>query len=441
MIINIKIDGFKSLSSFELGLTSGINILVGPNGSGKTNIISFFEFLGFLQGTNVSNAISNAGGAGSVFRKIGTDTIQSSMISSIVGSVKLGSKKYIYYEYDFEIKIHGNLDHIFYSHQRLKLKYRTVDTIKPKKFDSYDLDIERNVDRKLQPVTKIRKLDRRRIKTRHFLYEEKLTKKEMIGELCEFSNDYMSNEDSLVENIKYRIQSLFAIARDITGGKVFNIEPSKVRIPEDSAKNPGILKDGSGLYATLYAISKYDKKPRRRFFSRTERNLVSDTSLAEIERYIKLANDTIEKIDVFNDQFDNQLKVRIGIKGEKETALLPLSSMSDGTIKWMSLITILLTHKSIISIEEPENYLHPLMQSEIMRIMRSTTENRRFILMSTHSETLLNSAKPHEIIVVSFLNGSTVAHRPKNVDDINAEIQRTGFGLGYYYLAGNLEDE
>ena len=44
MITKIKVDGFKSLKNFELELHEGLNILVGPNGSGKTNIVLFFEF-------------------------------------------------------------------------------------------------------------------------------------------------------------------------------------------------------------------------------------------------------------------------------------------------------------------------------------------------------------------------------------------------------------
>jgi len=45
MITAIKVDGFKTLSDFQLNLNPGLNILVGPNRSGKTNIVSFLSFL------------------------------------------------------------------------------------------------------------------------------------------------------------------------------------------------------------------------------------------------------------------------------------------------------------------------------------------------------------------------------------------------------------
>jgi predicted ATPase len=95
----------------------------------------------------------------------------------------------------------------------------------------------------------------------------------------------------------------------------------------------------------------------------------------------------------------------------------------------------------MFSIEEPENYLHPLMLSEIISIMRTYTKKERLILMSTHSETLLNNATPDEIIVVSYKNGKTTAKRVSNANELTTEIRDTGFGLGYYYMSGSFDNE
>jgi predicted ATPase len=136
--------------------------------------------------------------------------------------------------------------------------------------------------------------------------------------------------------------------------------------------------------------------------------------------------------------------VTLDIKNGNYHATLPLSAMSDGTIKWISLITAVLTAASIFSIEEPENYLHPLMQAQILHIMREILFKHRqysFTIMTTHSETILNNSNPEELIVVSFADGRTNAQRCKNVADLQTEIKKTGFGLGYYYLAGAVQDE
>jgi predicted ATPase len=44
MLQNIKIEGFKSIKKLDLKLTP-INILIGSNGVGKSNFISFFKLV------------------------------------------------------------------------------------------------------------------------------------------------------------------------------------------------------------------------------------------------------------------------------------------------------------------------------------------------------------------------------------------------------------
>ena len=44
MINYIKIEGYKSIRKLELELTP-INVLIGSNGSGKSNFLSFFKLL------------------------------------------------------------------------------------------------------------------------------------------------------------------------------------------------------------------------------------------------------------------------------------------------------------------------------------------------------------------------------------------------------------
>src|ERR1700733_654298 len=61
MIDYIKIEGFKSIKKMELELRP-INILIGGNGSGKSNFISFFEFLDYLYNKKLQEYIGLRGG-------------------------------------------------------------------------------------------------------------------------------------------------------------------------------------------------------------------------------------------------------------------------------------------------------------------------------------------------------------------------------------------
>jgi predicted ATPase len=99
-----------------------------------------------------------------------------------------------------------------------------------------------------------------------------------------------------------------------------------------------------------------------------------------------------------------------------------------------------LSNRTALAIEEPENFLHPYMQAEIIDMIRRRTKRQRmFALVTTHSETLLNAVEPAEVIVISRHDGVTLAARPSNTSDLAGEIRETGFGLGYFYVAGALD--
>lgn len=63
IIENISISGYKSIRKLDNLQLSQLNVLVGANGSGKSNLISFFEFLSFLTNKTLGVYVSNKGGA------------------------------------------------------------------------------------------------------------------------------------------------------------------------------------------------------------------------------------------------------------------------------------------------------------------------------------------------------------------------------------------
>lgn len=58
----IKVKGFKSIKSLDLAMKP-INILLGTNGSGKSNFISLFKFLNKLASNGLDTYVSKNGGA------------------------------------------------------------------------------------------------------------------------------------------------------------------------------------------------------------------------------------------------------------------------------------------------------------------------------------------------------------------------------------------
>ena len=164
-------------------------------------------------------------------------------------------------------------------------------------------------------------------------------------------------------------------------------------------------------------------------------------TLSQIKENLRLVNDQIEDINVEFDHSENLLKLQVSISGEQGPVTLPFALLSDGTVKWVSLITAIYTHRFIFAIEEPENFIHPLMQQEILNIMRAAYTSaslNSFVLLTSHSETLLNAADPAEVILITMENGHTETSRPKDIQALRTEISRSGFGLGHFYISGLL---
>ena len=85
MLRRIKVSGFKSLDGFDLEFNQGLNIIIGPNGSGKTNIINFLEFLSYLSRDSLLEAVGRSGGAGRIFRRISVASLTRTISFDIEG--------------------------------------------------------------------------------------------------------------------------------------------------------------------------------------------------------------------------------------------------------------------------------------------------------------------------------------------------------------------
>lgn len=431
MLREISATGFKSLSDFHIEIHPGLNVLVGPNGSGKTNIIRLLDFLSFLQQHSLSEAISKSGGAGEIFRKIEDRKIDRQIKIRVRGSGMQGGvtwdpdPKVAYYAYELELVIDfADSDNTLKFGSQI---FRTKEYRQPPKsiqFNSLTWDLTMsNAAPSRDVVLNVRagyKIDERL--GRYYERYRQLAK------------DDAGIQEYLLTTYLNRYFPFFdKFSQDVSSGNTYNIVPSRVRQPEDIAQAPTVNFDGSGLAATLYYLKHAAEHYGPRYH---RRRVLTEETFQRVQGYFSLVNPNLSDVEVTNDPYENKLKVSALVRTDSNQVRMPLNLLSDGTIKWLALVTALSTSVSYFAIEEPENYIHPKMQQEFAQIVRETCERSEemFALITTHSETLLNAMKPHEIIIVSMQDGRTVAKNILDPDLIAAEINRTGFGLGYYYV-------
>jgi predicted ATPase len=94
--------------------------------------------------------------------------------------------------------------------------------------------------------------------------------------------------------------------------------------------------------------------------------------------------------------------------------VVPANRLSDGTLRWLSLLAILLnpSAQSLVCIEEPEIGLHPDLLPLLAQLLREASE-RMQLIVTTHSDALVDalSDTPESVLVCEKHEGSTAMRR------------------------------
>lgn len=124
---------------------------------------------------------------------------------------------------------------------------------------------------------------------------------------------------------------------------------------------------------------------------------------------------------------------------------MPWSYLSDGTKRSFYLIAeVANAQNSLVLIEEPEIGLHPFQLQKVMTFLKEQSANKQIIL-STHSPQVLNILEPDEldqILIASISKGRTSFNRLTDAQKEKAKLYMTEVGeLSDYWLHSDLETE
>jgi predicted ATPase len=107
-------------------------------------------------------------------------------------------------------------------------------------------------------------------------------------------------------------------------------------------------------------------------------------------------------------------RVQMRLEEKHLNATIPLVRMSDGTIRWLALLAILLNPEPppLVVIEEPDLGLHPDMIHELVELLVDAS-TRMQIIITTHSDRLVEefSGRPEAVIVCEKENGASTFRR------------------------------
>ena len=198
------------------------------------------------------------------------------------------------------------------------------------------------------------------------------------------------------------------------------------------------------LYS-MYSTKKTDPKQFQRFL-----DIVGPRGLRLI--------DDLKFREVETSSIDYLVRVGGRVEARKRNKLLVIpqfriakqrlspNQLSEGTFKTLALLFHVITEKgTALLIEEPEVCVHHGLLSSILELIRSSSEQKQMIL-STHSDFVLDHVDPENVYTVTFdkAKGTTARHIPsamtaKQYSALKDYLLTEG-NLGEYWREGGLGD-
>ncbi len=344
----IEIKGFKSIRDMDLELGS-LNILIGANGSGKTNFISAFELLNNIVEGNLQLFVAQS---------VGVDGL-------LYFGQKVTDEIFIRLDYginDYQARLVPSAqDILIFADERCWYHG-----------EGYDKPYEVWLGRGHKETQ---------------LHEEA---KKQSGRIARY----------VLKRLKsYRIYHFHDTSAS-----------AKAKQPGHIDDNTELRPDASNLAAFLY--------------------LLRETQREHYDRLVK----TIRLAAPFFDDFRlrpaprNPDTIKLEWREKGSDAYFDAHSLSDGTLRFMSLATLLLqpTLPSTILIDEPELGLHPYAITLLASMLRSAA-NKAQVIVSTQSVSLVNQFGPEDIVVVDREEGES---KFKHLEAQKIESWLEDYGLG-----------
>lgn len=362
MIKSVRLKNWKSYEESILYIDS-LMIVIGMNSSGKSNAIDALIFLSRI-----------AGGVG-IFPAIG-------------GDVNLGS-------------LRGGVDWVC----RKGTNCFTIEVVMEYEGNDYEYSISVEVEAAKALITE-EKLISCSNKQRLFytnLRDSKLlsistyfwTGKQGKGQNFELNrNTSILFQSKTLQLKKKEIIDITTNLASLLSG-IFVLDPIPNHMRDYSPLAEKLSSDGSNIAGVLAALSE-DKREK-----------VQETLTSYLQKIPEKDIDNVwtERIGKFNT--DAMLYCQEAWKGQ-DKCVVDARGMSDGTLRFLAIMTALLTNENnkLIVVEEVDNGLHPSRAKLLLEMLKELGEEKNVdVLITTHNPALLDAAG------TSMIPFITVAHR------------------------------
>ena len=209
----------------------------------------------------------------------------------------------------------------------------------------------------------------------------------------------------------------------ISSWRFYNLIPPMMKTSNQTAAVPYLTEHGENLSSWLLTIqTRYSE------------------SFAQITRVMK---DLFPEIESLFASPSQQATVLVASKERFLRRPVSADFMSDGELVFLALVSLLFCPRELGSdlycIEEPENHLHPRLLDVLVELQRQIPiEDSAQTFTTTHSPYYVDKCDLDDIIVVERRNGATSCIRPSDRPHLRQLLQSHEIGLGDLFYSGAL---
>ena len=408
------LNNFKNFAEASLDLFQPLTILLGRNGSGKTNLIEGVELLSTLARGTPLNEITEVGRDG-LFQVRG----------GLRSCLRFGANRMRLRLHDAWINFagdHHSIDYVMemtpygkhgvqFSREKLVVGPRTFFDAKNPTGELFDIKYD-NFSRGRNPSCQSSAM--RSVLSR---YEEIVRKSRADRKRLE-------DAESTVDGVRVYLRRSY----------IFDPQPKAMREYERAESSPRLQRGGDNLSAVLFALK--------------NGNGEQQAILQRITNTIRqIPEEPFAAIDFADTSLGDVMVGFISQSGEGVNGgrLIDARLLSDGTLRMLAVVTALETvpEESRIIIEEFDNGLHPSRASLLVRQFADAAERRKLnILVTTHNPAFMDAIDEAQMnsVLLCHRDESLQASRVTSLGDLDiAGTLALRGGLGDFVTTGRLE--
>ncbi|MCX5810437.1 MAG: AAA family ATPase [Proteobacteria bacterium] len=380
-ILKLEIEGFRSLKKIDWE-PGALNVIIGPNGTGKSNLLRFLELISVAAQGKLGKYIQSIGGMEPIVWDGTAQSIAFTLKSSPVNG-DLGPEQYSLNLARLGTGSSYRIDYEQLASYANKLLERTTNSAVVYNEDQHGFTIPAEFVSEEETLLSVA--------TGPFTYNHFIPPfQRELAAICVY-HDFHTNRDAAIR------------------------QPTIARLEKRVAP------DGQNLISVLHTLYTEDRDFKKGI------NLAMQAAFG----------DDFEEL-VFPPAADQRIQLRIRWKSLRREQ--SAADLSDGTLRFLFLLTVLTSPSSapVIAIDEPETGLHPSMLPIVAEYAVEASA-RSQIILTTHSPQFLDAFTDTNAVttIAQWEDGETKLKKLKG-EELGYWLKE--YSLGSLFKSGELED-